>query len=89
MTLWPLRMELVREEDSNLYFNANSSWRWCDFSAHPRVMQYTDRTGVDLSDIRVSQQLAVIWTPASWPLIGQCLYCNRDTWKCFPNIMQP
>ncbi|XP_033501972.2 TATA box-binding protein-associated factor, RNA polymerase I, subunit C [Epinephelus lanceolatus] len=47
-------MQKVREEDDNLYFNAKSSWRWCEFSAHPRVMLYADRTGVELTDIRVS-----------------------------------
>ncbi|KAK7895755.1 hypothetical protein WMY93_021080 [Mugilogobius chulae] len=53
--LWRLGhgMQLVRSEDSNLYFNSQSSWRWCEFSAHPRVMLYADRTGVELTDIRV------------------------------------
>ncbi|XP_047426372.1 uncharacterized protein taf1c [Mugil cephalus] len=47
-------MQKVRVEDSNLYFNAKSSWRWCEFSAHPRVMLYADRTGVELTDIRAN-----------------------------------
>ncbi|KAM4528410.1 TATA box-binding protein-associated factor, RNA polymerase I, subunit C isoform 2-T3 [Odontesthes bonariensis] len=47
-------MQTVRVEHSNLYFNAKSSWRWCEFSAHPRVMLYADRTGVELTDVRVS-----------------------------------
>ncbi|KAM7393311.1 hypothetical protein PAMA_008117 [Pampus argenteus] len=47
-------MQKFREDDGNMYFNAKSSWRWCEFSAHPRVMLYADRTGVELSDIRVS-----------------------------------
>ncbi|XP_028274274.1 TATA box-binding protein-associated factor RNA polymerase I subunit C [Parambassis ranga] len=47
-------MQKVRAEDGNLYFNAKSSWTWCEFSAHPRVMLYADRTGVELTDIRVS-----------------------------------
>ncbi|XP_068191384.1 TATA box-binding protein-associated factor RNA polymerase I subunit C [Antennarius striatus] len=46
-------MQKVRQEDCNLYFNALSSWRWCEFSAHPRVVLYADRTGVELTDIRV------------------------------------
>lgn len=49
-------MQKVRHEDSNLYFNAKSLWRWCEFTAHPRVVLYADRTGVDLTDIRVSQE---------------------------------
>uniref|UniRef100_A0A3Q2YY83 TAF1C beta-propeller domain-containing protein n=1 Tax=Hippocampus comes TaxID=109280 RepID=A0A3Q2YY83_HIPCM len=32
----------------------SSSWRWCEFSAHPRVMLYADRTGAELCDIRTS-----------------------------------
>ncbi|PWA15996.1 hypothetical protein CCH79_00017737 [Gambusia affinis] len=46
-------MQAVRTEESNLYFNAESSWRWCEFSAHPRVMLYADRTGVELTDFRL------------------------------------
>lgn len=49
-------MQKVRHEDSNLYFNAKSPWRWCEFTAHPRVVLYADRTGLDLTDIRVSQE---------------------------------
>ncbi|XP_056146956.1 TATA box-binding protein-associated factor RNA polymerase I subunit C [Lampris incognitus] len=41
-----------RKDDSNLYFNARSQWRWCEFSAHPRVIVYADRTGAELTDIR-------------------------------------
>ena len=52
----PTRMLKVREEETNLYFNAKSSWRWCEFSAHPRVMLYADRTGVELTDIRVRRE---------------------------------
>ncbi|XP_076850483.1 TATA box-binding protein-associated factor, RNA polymerase I, subunit C [Brachyhypopomus gauderio] len=54
--LWTVGMGLqkFREEDSNLYFNAKSPWRWCEFSAHPRVMVYADRTGAELTDSRSS-----------------------------------
>ncbi|XP_063066752.1 TATA box-binding protein-associated factor RNA polymerase I subunit C [Engraulis encrasicolus] len=52
--LWTVGKGLakVREEDSNLYFNAKSAWRWCEFSSHPRIMVYADRTGADLTDFR-------------------------------------
>ncbi|XP_042565400.1 TATA box-binding protein-associated factor RNA polymerase I subunit C [Clupea harengus] len=55
--LWTVGKGLtkVREEDSNLYFNAKSTWRWCEFSAHPRVMIYTDRTGAELTDFRTGE----------------------------------
>nr|XP_057910883.1 TATA box-binding protein-associated factor RNA polymerase I subunit C isoform X2 [Doryrhamphus excisus] len=47
-------IQKVHDDDGNLYFNAKSSWRWCEFSAHPRVVLYADRTGAELCDIRVS-----------------------------------
>lgn len=52
--LWTVRrgLQKFREESSNLYFNAKSSWRWCEFSSHPRVLVYADRTGAELTDIR-------------------------------------
>ncbi|TRY94966.1 hypothetical protein DNTS_004648 [Danionella cerebrum] len=52
--LWTVQkgLQKFREEESNLYFNAKSSWRWCDFSCHPRVVVYVDRTGAELTDIR-------------------------------------
>ncbi|XP_072518126.1 uncharacterized protein taf1c isoform X2 [Salminus brasiliensis] len=49
-----VRMQKVREEKSNLYFNGKSAWRWCEFSAHPRVMVFADRTGAELTDSRSS-----------------------------------
>ncbi|KAM9338364.1 TATA box-binding protein-associated factor RNA polymerase I subunit C [Symphorus nematophorus] len=63
-------MQKVREEDHNLYFNAKSSWRWCEFSAHPRVMLYADRTGVELTDIRVN------------PAVSHTLFRISSTSEC-------
>ncbi|XP_070707200.1 uncharacterized protein taf1c isoform X1 [Pempheris klunzingeri] len=63
-------MQNVREEDSNLYFNAKSPWRWCEFSAHPRVMLYADRTGVELTDIRVN------------PVVGHTLFRISSIAEC-------
>ncbi|TSK71996.1 TATA box-binding protein-associated factor, RNA polymerase I, subunit C [Bagarius yarrelli] len=50
-------LQKIRDEKTNLYFNAESPWRWCDFTAHPRVMVYADRTGAELTDIRFSAYL--------------------------------
>ncbi|XP_053334988.1 TATA box-binding protein-associated factor RNA polymerase I subunit C isoform X1 [Clarias gariepinus] len=47
-------LQKVRDEKTNLYFNAKSSWRWCEFAAHPRMLVYADRTGAELTDIRSS-----------------------------------
>ncbi|XP_070781220.1 TATA box-binding protein-associated factor RNA polymerase I subunit C [Enoplosus armatus] len=63
-------IQKVREEDGNLYFNAKSPWRWCEFSAHPRVMLYADRTGVELTDIRAS------------PVSGHTLFRISNTSEC-------
>ncbi|XP_060916988.1 TATA box-binding protein-associated factor RNA polymerase I subunit C [Labrus mixtus] len=72
VNLWTVGrgMQKVREEDSNLYFNAKSAWRWCEFSAHPRVMLYADRTGVELTDIRGS------------PFVGHTLFRISNTSEC-------
>lgn len=80
---YPIRMQKVREEDQNLYFNAKSSWRWCEFSAHPRVMLYADRTGVELTDIRVRQEILVMWWLILFPFeCGQveCVFLKLN-WK--------
>ncbi|XP_068429800.1 TATA box-binding protein-associated factor, RNA polymerase I, subunit C isoform X2 [Clinocottus analis] len=63
-------MQKVREEDVNLYFNAKSSWRWCEFSAHPRVVTYADRTGVELTDVRES------------PISSHTLFHINNTSEC-------
>ncbi|XP_072353276.1 TATA box-binding protein-associated factor RNA polymerase I subunit C [Scyliorhinus torazame] len=55
--LWILDKSLqkIRRETDNLYFNAQLPWRWCDFTAHPRVYIYADRTGLDLTDTRAGE----------------------------------
>ncbi|XP_051888906.1 TATA box-binding protein-associated factor RNA polymerase I subunit C isoform X2 [Pristis pectinata] len=55
--LWILDkgLQKIRKEIQNLYFNAQLPWRWCDFTAHPRVYMYADRTGLDLTDMRAGE----------------------------------
>ncbi|XP_060685673.1 TATA box-binding protein-associated factor, RNA polymerase I, subunit C [Hemiscyllium ocellatum] len=55
--LWTLDkgLQKIRKEVDNLYFNAQLPWRWCDFTAHPRVYTYADRTGLDLTDVRAGK----------------------------------
>ncbi|KAL7853348.1 hypothetical protein AOLI_G00201920 [Acnodon oligacanthus] len=60
-----------RHERTNLYFDAKSSWRWCEFSAHPRVMVFADRTGAELTDSRSSDCSHTLFR------IGKTAGCKR------------
>ncbi|KAM9735574.1 uncharacterized protein taf1c isoform 2-T4 [Menidia menidia] len=73
-SLWTVgkSTQRVRTEPSNLYFNAKSPWRWCEFSAHPRVMLYADRTGAELTDMRASSS-----TPHTLFSISRTSECQR------------
>lgn len=59
--LWTVGKGLskIREDDSNIFFNAESAWRWCEFSAHPRVMIYADRTGAEMTDFRTGDNVNI------------------------------
>ncbi|AWP14889.1 putative TATA box-binding protein-associated factor RNA polymerase I subunit C [Scophthalmus maximus] len=72
VNLWTVGkgMQKVREDNSNLFFNATSPWRWCEFSAHPRVMVYADRTGAELTDMRMN------------PFSGHALFRISSTAEC-------
>uniref|UniRef100_S4RCL8 Uncharacterized protein n=1 Tax=Petromyzon marinus TaxID=7757 RepID=S4RCL8_PETMA len=74
--LWVAQKSLqcVRRETRNLHFDAESRWRWCHFTAHPRVITYADRTGVDATDARP----IVI----SQPLCSLLLCCAREAARC-------
>ncbi|XP_041126698.1 TATA box-binding protein-associated factor RNA polymerase I subunit C [Polyodon spathula] len=82
--LWSLERGLnkIRHETENLHFNAQSSWRWCDFTAHPRVVTYADRSGVDLTDMRSpeNQSQALF-------LIGEASECSKGERVILPKYL--
>lgn len=81
--VFSFRLQKFRQEDSNLYFNAKSPWRWCEFSCHPRVMVYADRTGAELTDIRVKHCLLLLdetlwiwkWVLKTFVTLSECTVC--------------
>ncbi|XP_018428634.1 PREDICTED: TATA box-binding protein-associated factor RNA polymerase I subunit C [Nanorana parkeri] len=72
--LWNLErgLQRIRQDEETLFFRDDSPWRWSDFTSHPRVLQYTDRTGVQAADVRVkdAQSLDLF-------RIGQDSSCQR------------
>ncbi|XP_072492284.1 TATA box-binding protein-associated factor RNA polymerase I subunit C isoform X2 [Notamacropus eugenii] len=45
-------LKQIYKDPETLVFKDSSSWRWADFTAHPRMLTVADRTGVRLTDVR-------------------------------------
>ncbi|XP_068941752.1 TATA box-binding protein-associated factor RNA polymerase I subunit C [Petaurus breviceps papuanus] len=45
-------LQQIHKDAETLVFKDPSSWHWADFTAHPRMLTVTDRTGARLTDVR-------------------------------------
>uniref|UniRef100_A0A670Z6F4 TATA-box binding protein associated factor, RNA polymerase I subunit C n=1 Tax=Pseudonaja textilis TaxID=8673 RepID=A0A670Z6F4_PSETE len=71
LTPFPTRLRRLHRDRHNLFFRDLSSWRWSEFSAHPRVLTFADRTGLKGLDQRVSRCLLLTF------LVGAEAGCQR------------
>ncbi|XP_030048609.1 TATA box-binding protein-associated factor RNA polymerase I subunit C isoform X2 [Microcaecilia unicolor] len=82
--IWNLETGLrrVHQDEDNMFFQDHSMWRWSDFTHHPRVVTFADRTGVKLIDLRLPENHGL-----SLLKMGAESDCQRGERVIFPKYL--
>ncbi|XP_019638642.1 PREDICTED: TATA box-binding protein-associated factor RNA polymerase I subunit C-like [Branchiostoma belcheri] len=72
--------QVVPDQDSTLNFVSDNPQRACHFGSHPRLLVYSDSTGVELKDVRSGPQndrRPLFSLPSRWTMKGERVMFSR------------